>query len=208
MDQGMVHRKGLKIWHGSWVILCIAILLASWVPRIVDVWELDRFERNYVFPIEFAANGLHIDNTIEGDPVIVRPKAEILRDATMEYKVQIKTYPGEDTVCTGADKNIPYRKGRTYPEEVTLHWWADDGECSGAVLSAGDFFVRTLFYQQPEHPDMPRQLYIVDSNVFTVEPREDGAFPETNRDLILQQRKQIEVLRNEVRQLRDALLAP
>ena len=183
--------------------LAVVLGLIVWVPTFVETYAAKRDLEEHRPENFLRVHSVSVGNAIEGENVPIRADAEILQDFWATYTVQVRTFPARATVCTASDR-VPYHSGGSYPETVTLEWWADDGECSGRALIPGEYVIVTSWTIENDHHEIPPQTITVDSNPFVVRPRRATPPPEA-MEMQRSLQGQIETLQQEIYELKGQL---
>jgi hypothetical protein len=151
--------------------VAIAVLFASaiiWLPTIKNAVADAVFEARYTFP--HSVSEVLVEDGIQGDHVMIYANGAVQRDFIGSYVVQVQHFPSRRTACTASDDRLPYRTGTEYSQPVTLEWWADDAECTGLDLAAGQYVISTKWTDNLDHPHRANPTHTVDSNVFVIRP--------------------------------------
>lgn len=154
-------------FHHWWVAAMAAVLFIAWTPEIVGEWRTKRLQKQHAADTYLTVDYVNVGNSVVGDPVIIDVKREILREFRGTYTVEVRTFPRREVVCL-ASKSLNYRPDSNTPEEIDLHWWADDGVCSGPDLDPGEYMLVTTWVIHSETDQVPDQSITIDSNPFSV----------------------------------------
>lgn len=192
-----------------WALLCGIILLLVWLPDIIRYRQEQRSQAEYEALLEreslknfFVVRNINVGNSTVGDPIMMEVDRVILEPFIGDYNVMLREFPGRALVCRGGDENIPYNPSNQLPDSLTLHWWADNGACSGPKDGyPGDFVIETTWIKHNEDLGIPNESFTITSNPFTITPLS----PQQAEDVVTEQKslqRQIQELRDEVRTLK------
>ena len=142
---------------GAALVAGAALALQGWrAAWPVDLW--------------YVLNAVRVDDAREGEPVIIMPDRQILRDFSGRYVTTVRSVPDMRPICSGGS-SVPYRASSTLPDPVTLDWWT-----AGALppcmehLKPGHYVLTSCIHVDSEVPLVGVVSSCVDSNIFKVKP--------------------------------------
>jgi hypothetical protein len=148
-------------------LVALLVSLLIWSPSIFQHMTAMYQKNKFDFANYMSVDRVSVGNGVEGETVILDVKRTVYKPFRAHYFVTVETFPERSIVCT-ADDVVDYFPGRNLPDDLTLSWWADDGECSGAKLPAGDYILTTR-WQMVNIPDSAEpQIISVESLPFRI----------------------------------------
>lgn len=151
----------------GWLVILVAASI--WVP----VWYGTFSERKLAKQADperyMVVHHVDVGNSMVGDRVLMNVGRDVLLPFDGTYWTQVRKYPERSVVCTAND-SLPYGTNTTLPNPITLEWWANDGECSGHNLPAGDYIITTQWDINHGLEGVAPGRVEKDSNPFTILP--------------------------------------
>lgn len=192
-----------------WTLLCGLVILLVWLPDIIRYRHEQRVQAEYEALLEredfsnfFVVSRVGVGNTVVGEPILMDVDRTIVRPFLGDYSVALREFPGRALVCRAGDESINYDPSNKLPDPLTLHWWADNGGCSGEKDGyVGEFVIDTTWTKRNEELGIPNESITVTSNPFTIAPLS----PQQAEDVVTEQKtlqRQIQELQEEVRTLK------
>ena len=192
-----------------WALLCGLVILLVWLPDIMRYRHEQRVQNEYEALLRrealsnfFVVTRIGVGNTVVGNPIEMDVDRVITQPFLGDYSVALREFPGRALVCRAGDESIKYDPSNKLPEPLTLHWWADNGGCSGPKDGrVGEFVIDTTWTKRNEELGIPNESITVTSNPFTIAPLS----PQQAEDVVTEQKtlqRQLEQLQNEVRTLK------
>ena len=192
-----------------WTLLCGLVLLLVWLPDIIRYRHEQSLKAQYEALLEqesfknfLIVKSVNVGNSTLGSPILMDVDRTIIEPFIGDYNVMLREFPGRALVCRAGDDNIPYDPSNELPDPLTLHWWADNGSCSGPKDGyLGDFVIETTWIKHNESLGIPNESVTVVSNPFTITPLS----PQEAEEVVTEQKslqRQLEELQEEVRALK------
>ena len=135
-----------------------SVIGAAWVLLIsASLWPT-----SYWFEVDVIT----VEDAKVGEPVIMTVDRNIKRPFYAEWTVTVREAVADGYVIRCLSKAATdYRVDATFPDPLTLSWWANS-ECDG--LGVGSYILTTSWDIRPDILGLPKKTLTAESNVFKI----------------------------------------